>query len=110
MKSVTNTFSHRAEYTCKYNTGHSVPFTTFTNKHGTATQISAVARGELRPVAELLYAHYSDVKGLNASWTGAYRNAVVSAGGGAEGGGGDYGPNSGGYDQLGFGTLLFRRR
>jgi len=23
----------------------------------------------------------------------------------AEGGGGDYGPNSGGYDQLGFGTL-----
>jgi hypothetical protein len=26
-----------------------------------------------------------------------------------EGGGGNYGPNSGGYDQLGFGTLLFTR-
>jgi hypothetical protein len=26
-----------------------------------------------------------------------------------EGGGGDYGPDSGGYDQLGFGTLLFTR-
>lgn len=26
-----------------------------------------------------------------------------------EGGGGDYGPNSGGYDQLGFGTLAFTR-
>jgi hypothetical protein len=24
-----------------------------------------------------------------------------------EGGGGDYGPNSGGYDQLGYGTLLY---
>jgi hypothetical protein len=24
-----------------------------------------------------------------------------------EGGGGDYGPNSGGFDQLGFGTLTF---
>jgi hypothetical protein len=25
---------------------------------------------------------------------------------GTEGGGGNYGPNSGGYDQLGFGTLM----
>lgn len=24
-----------------------------------------------------------------------------------EGGGGNYGPNSGGYDQLGFGTLMY---
>lgn len=58
---------------------------------------------------ELLYAHYSVVKGLNASWTGAYRDLVVEQSGGAEGGGGDYGPNSGGYDQLGFGTILYRR-
>jgi len=26
---------------------------------------------------------------------------------GLEGGGGNYGPNSGGYDQLGYGTLTF---
>jgi hypothetical protein len=26
---------------------------------------------------------------------------------GPEGGGGDYGPNSGGFDQLGYGTLTF---
>lgn len=55
-----------------------------------------------------MYAHYSGVKGLDASWTGAYRDVVVEDGDGAEGGVGDYGSTSGGYDQLGFGTALFR--
>lgn len=36
------------------------------------------------------------------------RDYIVESSGGAEGGGGDYGPNSGGYDQLGYGTLLYR--
>lgn len=27
----------------------------------------------------------------------------------SDGGQGDYGPNSGGYDQLGYGTLMFAR-
>jgi hypothetical protein len=27
-----------------------------------------------------------------------------------EGGGGDYGPNSGGYDQTGYGTLMYTLR
>ncbi|KAJ0419403.1 chondroitin AC/alginate lyase [Aspergillus carlsbadensis] len=97
-----------AEYVFRYNTGHDVPFTEFTNSHGTATEISEAQRGGLRPIAELLYAHYNGVKGLNASWTGAYRDSVVEDGDEAEGGGGDYGPDSGGYDQLGFGTVLFR--
>jgi hypothetical protein len=39
---------------------------------------------------------------------GQYRDLVNNANGGAEGGGGNYGPNSGGYDQLGYGTLTFR--
>ncbi|KAL4756738.1 putative GPI anchored protein [Aspergillus foveolatus] len=97
-----------AEYVFKYNTGNDVPFTSYTNSHGTADVISASARGGIRQIAELLYAHYNGVKGLNASWTGAYRDLVVEDGGGAEGGSGDYGPNSGGYDQFGFGTALFR--
>ncbi|KAL5044725.1 hypothetical protein BDW71DRAFT_215565 [Aspergillus fruticulosus] len=95
-----------AEYV--FNTGNDVPFTSYTNSHATADEISASGRGGLRPIAELLYAHYNGVKGLDASWTGAYRDLVVEDGDGAEGGGGDYGPNSGGYDQLGFGTALFR--
>lgn len=99
-----------AEYTFKYNAGHDVPFETYNNPaHWNATEISASGRGILRPIAELIYAHYNDVKGLNASWTGEYRDLVVTSGGGAEGGGGHYGTSSGGYDQLGFGTVLFRR-
>ncbi|GJC87827.1 hypothetical protein ColLi_10665 [Colletotrichum liriopes] len=97
-----------AEYVAKYNLGHDVPFTNFTNSHGTATVVSDIGRGQFRPIWELLYAHYGVIKGLNASWTEQMRDLVVENAGGAEGGGGDYGPNSGGYDQLGFGTLLYR--
>ncbi|KAF6804704.1 hypothetical protein CSOJ01_09993 [Colletotrichum sojae] len=97
-----------SEYAAKYNLGYDVPFATFTNSHGTAEVISAAGRGELRPIWELLYNHYGVLKGLNASWTQQMRDKVNEGAGGAEGGGGDYGPNSGGYDQLGFGTLLYR--
>lgn len=93
----------------KYNVGHDVPYTTYDNSdHVNQEVISAGARGNGRPIGELLYAHYSVLKGLNATWTAAYRDMVLDGSGGAEGGGGDYGPNSGGYDQLGFGTLLYR--
>ncbi|KAH0428474.1 hypothetical protein CcaCcLH18_09032 [Colletotrichum camelliae] len=98
-----------AEYAAKYNLGYDVPFANFTNSHGTATVISEAGRGGLRPIWELIYAHYDSIKGLNASWSGQMRDLVNEDAGGAEGGGGDYGPNSGGYDQLGFGTLLYRR-
>jgi hypothetical protein len=70
--------------------------------------ISDIDRGFVRPAWELLYAHYHGVKKLNATWTGQMRDFVNEQSGGAEGGGGDYGPNSGGYDQLGFGTLMYR--
>ncbi|KAM0327559.1 hypothetical protein ACHAQA_005850 [Verticillium albo-atrum] len=99
-----------SEYSSKYNTGHDVPFATFTNSHGTATVISADQRGNIRPIGELLVAQYESIRGLNASWTKEYRDLVVEQGGGAEGGGGDYGPNSGGYDAFGFGTILYRRK
>ncbi|KAF2497661.1 chondroitin AC/alginate lyase [Lophium mytilinum] len=97
-----------SEYALKYNLGYDVPYTTYTNSDVTQTVISNSSRGTIRPMGELLYAHYGVLKGLNASWTERYRDFVVNNGSGAEGGGGDYGPNSGGYDQLGFGTLLYR--
>ena len=87
-----------AEYVFKYNAGHDVPFTELTNSHGTPEVIGANDRGIVRPIAELIYAY----------WKGEYRDIVVKEGGGAEGCGGDYGPDSGGYDALGFGTSLFR--
>ncbi|RSL50179.1 hypothetical protein CEP54_012039 [Fusarium duplospermum] len=97
------------EYVSKYNVGEDVPFTTYVNAvHGTHTEISSAGRGTVRPMAELFVAHYGSLKGRDVKWTTAYRDLVVEKSGGAEGGGGDYGTTSGGYDQLGFGTLLYR--
>jgi hypothetical protein len=50
---------------------------------------------------ELLYAHYAEVNGVSAPYTLEYRDWEAEQSGGAEGGGGDYGSNNGGYDQLG---------
>ncbi|GAA3254957.1 AbfB domain-containing protein [Nonomuraea helvata] len=105
-----NRIMKAAEYAAKYNLGQDVPFTTYKWGHGQncAPQeqavISSAARGQDRPVWELLYNHYANRRGLALPYTKAYAERVR-----AEGGGGDYGPNSGGFDQLGFGTLLFTR-
>lgn len=105
---LTNLIDDRAEYVAKYNLGYDVPYTTYTNSDVTQTVISNNSRGNIRPIWELLYAHYGVLDGLNASWSEQYRDLVVSDGSGAEGGGGDYGTTSGGFDQLGHGTLLYR--
>ncbi|KRP58659.1 alginate lyase family protein [Pseudomonas trivialis] len=91
-----------AEYVAKYNLNHEVPFTTFINSAFKQKVISPDKRGEVRPIWELLYNHYVVLKGLNAPYVKAFAQKVQP-----EGGGGDYGPNSGGYDQLGYGTLLY---
>jgi len=98
-----------SEYCAKYNVGFDVPYTTYTNSDVTQSVISNSSRATIRPEWELLYAHYANLKGLDAKYTGMMRDLVNNNGtGGAEGGGGNYGPNSGGYDQLGYGTLTFR--
>lgn len=73
------------------------------------TVISAKSRYDMRPGYEALVSYYSDLKGLNASWSEAFRdyvNANMTLN--IEGGGGDYGPNSGGFDTFGYGTLMYR--
>jgi hypothetical protein len=96
-----NRFLAGAEYVAKYNLGEDVPFKKYVNrKHGTHTEVSSHGRGAQRPGWELVYNHYVIRKGLSAPWTKKMAAAVRP-----EGGGGDYGPNSGGYDQLGYGTL-----
>ncbi|WP_228563106.1 alginate lyase family protein [Catenulispora rubra] len=101
------------EYVARYNLGQDVPFTPFTWKFGAPgvwsgskdiTAVSPQARGDVRPIWEMVYNHYVARRGLAAPYTAAFAAKVR-----AEGGGGDYGPNSGGYDQLGFGTLAFSR-
>ncbi len=95
-----NRFLKGCEYVAKYNLGEEVPFKPYTNDKGTQTEVSAYARGNFRPVWELIYNHYVKRKGLPAPYTTKMAEKVRP-----EGGGGDFGPNSGGFDQLGFGTL-----
>ncbi|KAI8941893.1 hypothetical protein NX059_000007 [Plenodomus lindquistii] len=97
-----------SEYVTKYNLGYDVPYSSYTNSDVTQPGISPAGRGAIRPAWELIYAHYSSLKGLNASWTGQMRDLVNEQSGGAEGGGGNYGSTSGGFDQLGYGTLMYR--
>ncbi|MGC3992475.1 MAG: RICIN domain-containing protein [Chthoniobacteraceae bacterium] len=106
----TNKVLSACEYLADYNinTTNTVPFTTYSWQNGTGcswntqTVISSSSRGDTRPAWELIYSHYVGLRGVSAPYSTAYA-AVVRP----EGGGGDYGSNSGGYDQLGFGTLTY---
>lgn len=91
-----------AEYVARYNLGNDVPYTTYHNSDVTQTNISEGGRGDMRPIWELLYNHYVVKKGLHVPGIEEYARKLRP-----EGGGGDYGPNSGGFDQLGYGTLTF---
>jgi hypothetical protein len=101
-----NRFLQACEYVAKYNLGNTVPFTAITPQSTkdkcvhTQTAISDAGRGQIRPVWERVYNHYVNRRGLAAPYTAAYAAKARP-----EGGGGNYGPNSGGYDHLGFGTL-----
>lgn len=109
-----NKFLALCEYTAKYNYAdasgifpYNVPFTTYSNcgtSQVTHTVVSNDGRGVLRPTWELVYNHYAKVKSLNPKYSKMMAEKVRP-----EGGGSHYGPNSGGYDQLGFGTLLFSK-
>ncbi len=94
-----------AEYVARYNLGHDVPYSTYRNSDVTQPAISPAARGDIRPIWELLYNHYVAFKKLKAPGLSAFTQMVRP-----EGGGGDYGPNSGGFDQLGYGTLTYSIR
>jgi hypothetical protein len=98
-----NRFLKGAEYVAKYNLGEDVPYTTYTNCLGVnQPQISSSGRGNTRPIWELVYNHYVLRKGLSATFSAKFAAKIRP-----EGGGGNYGPSSGGYDQLGYGTLLY---
>ncbi|KOG36459.1 Tat pathway signal sequence domain protein [Streptomyces resistomycificus] len=106
-------FLKGAQYVAKWSLGGGVPFTANTRAKGavdgwsgseTVTEAAGVDPAMTRPIWAMIANHYTKRRGLSASYL--TRIAARSA---PEGGGGDYGPNSGGYDQLGFGTLAFTR-
>jgi hypothetical protein len=109
-----NRFMKGAEYVAKYNLGQDVPYTSFTWHKGapgvwqgwqTFTAAAPNGRGDNRPIWEMIHNHYANRRGLSVPNIAAYASRSRP-----EGGGGDYGPNSGGFDQLGFGTLTYTRR
>ncbi|MFE6822676.1 alginate lyase family protein [Streptomyces sp. NPDC057690] len=103
-------FLKAAQYVAKYNLGNDVPFTTYTWGSGqncaqnSQTAISASSRGQVRPVWALLHYHYNRRLSLDDTYVSQMCFSVAP-----EGGGGDYGSTSGGYDQLGFGTLMYAK-
>ncbi|KAJ5202365.1 exopolysaccharide inner membrane protein-like protein [Penicillium cf. viridicatum] len=93
---------HAAEYVAKYNTNNTVPYTPYTSWEGLLSVVASKDRFSVRPGYEAVASHYTGVKHMDASWSIKYRyyaNQNISAD--VEGGGGDYGPNSGGYDAFG---------
>jgi len=95
-----NRFLAGCEYIAKYNLGEEVPYKEYVWGKTQLTEISPHGRGHLRPVWAVVYNHYVKRRGLSAPYTTRMMQKVQP-----EGGGGDYGHTSGGFDQLGYGTL-----
>ncbi|MDR0939839.1 MAG: alginate lyase family protein [Mediterranea sp.] len=87
-----------------------LPFTAYENCSQNTPNLSAVGRGTVRPAWELIHRLATDY-GLSDIYTRQWVEMMrgQESLGNSDGGQGDYGPNSGGYDQLGYGTLMFAR-
>ena len=100
-------FRMGAEYTASYNNGNSVPFTTYNWGSGTNcapnshTVVSSAGRGEMRPVFEMISAHYSQRLGVSVPQI--TQRAVLHR---PEGGPGGHATT---FDQPGYGSLTFYR-
>ncbi|MDX3568080.1 alginate lyase family protein [Streptomyces sp. ID05-47C] len=103
-------FMKAAQYVAKYNLNMNVPYTTYTWGTGqncaqqSQTVIGSGSRGQVRPVWAMLHYHYGRRLLLDDKYIAQMCFSVAP-----EGGGGDYGTTSGGFDQLGFGTLMFAK-
>ncbi|MDB5769087.1 MAG: concanavalin A-like lectin/glucanase superfamily protein [Collimonas fungivorans] len=108
-----NRFLAGAEYVAKANliesgsTFYTVPYVTYNNvDRVNQTAFATGSQGLARPGWVLVYNHYVNRKGLAAPYCQKFTGRSELK---PEGGGGNYGPNSGGYDQLGYGTLTCTR-
>jgi hypothetical protein len=104
-----NRFLKGAQYVAKWLLGGNVPYTPYAqldHRPGIqfTTKVAPADPAQIRPVWAMVANHYTKRRGLSANYL-----TQIAAKAAPEGGGGDYGPNSGGFDQLGFGTLAFTR-
>ncbi|NLR77163.1 cellulose binding domain-containing protein [Chitinophaga eiseniae] len=89
------------EYVAKYNLGDTVPNIPYNNcENANQQNIGETGRGGIRPIWERLVNHYQNRMGISIPYSKRYLALTRP-----EGGGGDYGSTSGGFDHLGFGTL-----
>ena len=107
------------EYIAKYNITtaennnnfkYEVPFTHYTNCEYDHPSISSIGRGTVRPAWETvtrLAQDYNKSAIYSQQWVNLMRQNAAR--GYSDGGSGDYGSSSGGYDQLGWGTLMSRK-
>jgi fibronectin type 3 domain-containing protein len=94
-------FLAMSEDLSKYNLWYDVPYVAYINSdYLVLTNIGSSSRGSIRAGADLVYNHYVNRMGMSAPYTKEAAEAIRP-----EGGGGQYGGDSGGYDQLGFTTL-----
>lgn len=96
-------FLSACEYISKYNLWYDdVPWITYINCEYEVHSIIASwgSRGAIRPGWDMLYNHYVNRLGMSAPYTAQYAERARP-----EGGGGNYGSTSGGFDGLGFTTL-----
>ncbi len=106
-----NRFLMGAEYVAKGNliqsgtTYYTVPYVPYNNVDNVNQAVfSTNSQGNVRPCWALVYNHYVNRKGLAAPYSKIFALQIQP-----EGGGGNYGSTSGGYDQLGYGTLTCTR-
>jgi fibronectin type 3 domain-containing protein len=84
----------------KYNLGYDVPYVTYVNCDYVIQTNIGSGQGQMRPGWDMIYNHFVNRKGMAAPYSKAAAEQIRP-----DGGGGDYGGNSGGFDQLGFTTL-----
>lgn len=85
------------------------PYTSYSNNSYDCPTISTQYRGTQRPCWELFYG-YAKAHGLSAIYCQKMSEQQREFNSfHCDGGAGDYGNNSGGFDQLGYGTLMYSR-
>jgi hypothetical protein len=107
-----NRFLAGVEYISKYNLGQDVPYVPYVRvfrgpwgpQDHVMEKISPGGRGAIRAGWDLISNHYVNRKGLSAPYTAKYAARARP-----EGGGFNFGGNSGGFDGLGFTTLTHSR-
>ena len=107
FSNYSNTQTSEEESDYQYSSS-TFPYTAYTHESTECNTISTTGRGTRRPCWEL-FAGYAKAKGISAEYSTRMAQLQSDYNGFGDGGAGDYGSTSGGFDQLGYGTLMYYR-